>query len=45
MSNEILLEDLLAELSNNGIDISKLKISEDDDEYFNFRTKAKFYCN
>lgn len=32
MSTEILLEDLLAELSNNGIDISKLKISEDDDK-------------
>lgn len=32
MSTEILLEDLLAELSNNGIDISKLKINEDDNE-------------
>ncbi len=32
MSTEILLEDLLAELSNNGIDINKLQISEDDDE-------------
>ena len=32
MSSEILLEDLLTELSNNGIDISKLNISEDDDE-------------
>ena len=32
MSNEILLEDLLTELSNNGIDISKLKISEDDED-------------
>ena len=32
MSNEILLDDLLAELSNNGIDVSKLKINEDNDE-------------
>lgn len=32
MSSEILLEDVLTELSNNGIDISKLKLSEDDDE-------------
>lgn len=32
MSSEILLEDLLTELSNNGIDISKLKINENDDE-------------
>ena len=32
MSSEILLEDLLTELSNNRIDISKLKISEDDDQ-------------
>ena len=32
MSSEILLEDLLTKLSNNGIDISKLKLSEDDDE-------------
>ena len=32
MSTELLLEDLLAELSNNGIDINKLQISEDDDE-------------
>lgn len=32
MSIEILLEDLLAELSNNGIDINKLQISKDDDE-------------
>ena len=32
MSSEILLDNLLTELSNNGIDISKLKISEDDDE-------------
>jgi hypothetical protein len=32
MSNEILLEDLLTELSNNGVDISKLQINEEPDE-------------
>lgn len=32
MSSEILLEDLLTELSNNGIDINKLNISEEDDD-------------